>query len=81
MANYFLNHFSTGLKETHSDASLSLEAFIEGLDATTNPIMEQGIAATKRGRDGCVGWVIFEGFFLDGSYHLHFADNIELSVS
>jgi len=81
LANYFLNHFSTGLNETHAEASLALENFLAGLDATTNPIMEQGIAPTKRDRDGCVGWVIFEGFYLDSSYHLHFADNIELTVT
>ena len=81
MANYFLNHFSTGLKETHAEAVLSLETFIQGLETTANPIMEQGIAPTKRGRGGCVGWVIFEGFCLDSSYHLHFADNIDLAVT
>ena len=81
MANYFLNHFSTGLKATHAEASLSLETFLAGLDVTTNPIIEQGIAATKRDREQCVGWVVFENYFSDSSYHLHFADNIDLAVS
>jgi len=80
MANYSLNHYSTGPKDTYAEAALALHTFMERLEGTTNPIIGQGIAETRRAQR-CVGWVLFEGFFLDGAYHDHVADNIVLAVS
>jgi hypothetical protein len=81
MANYFLNHYATGLKDSYEEASLALEDLLERLDSTNNAIIGKGIASVRRGRFRCVGWVLFEGFFLDETYHLHYADNIDLTVT
>ena len=80
MPNYTINKYSTGLLSSIGAANLALETRLEDLDASTNSILGSGILITGRDREQCIGWALFTGFDIIGADHLHYADNIDLTV-
>lgn len=60
MANYSLTRYSTGQKDSVDDALADLEAHLETVDDTLNPIRGMGVEMTGRDRQQAVGWVIYD---------------------
>ena len=81
MANYYISRYQTGLQDSVAEATALLEAKIEDLDASTNTIHGSGILLTRRDQEQAIGWVLYDGYDINGADHLHYADSLVITTT
>ena len=79
MTEYYIGTYQTGLVNSVDAAHELLEAKVESLDSTGNPIVGMGVLLTRRDREQAIGWLVWSGINILCASHLVISDNVALT--
>ena len=78
MTEYYIGTYQTGLVNSADAAHELLEAKVESLDSTGNPIVGMGVLLTRRDREQAIGWLVWSGINILRADHLMSSGEIAL---